>query len=377
MGLLDNIAGFLYSINKSRNKDAVSSIFEGCHHRQYHPVDTNSGTTIATTKSSSLFVWYYCCILSISYVGALYVLVPPKIRKLNRDHPSQIQFRSLASLIVCAVAIATYPYLFCELQQQSTTGDYDDSTHMKPTFSIQRIMFQPTMIVPVLVHTISLYIGPIVASLFRVHELRKLMILRGGQQSVGSYPVEVFRQLIQPDLHSFLTPETNNEFWRNMRNFVVAPLTEEIIFRGCMIPPLLACTTLSVIQVTFIAPLFFGFAHVHHAITRLSNGEKLPSVILITVFQFVYTTLFGSYASYAFIRTGSVLAVTVSHAFCNWMGLPDLSFVQIRHPMYQYRIILLASFLVGVFTFKWFLKSDRLLPLPPVLTEMIGGVTAD
>jgi prenyl protein peptidase len=370
MGLLDTIAGFLYSFNKPKNK-YVMSVFEGCRHRQYH-VDADNDETTTTTTTMGLFVWYYCCMLSISYVGALYILVPQKVRKLHRDHPSQIQFRSLASLIVCAIAVGTYPYLFCEQSTADESNNKIDSTSSPPPFSIRRIMFQPTMILPVLVHTISLYVGPIVASLFRVHEVRKLMILR-GQSPPGSYPVEIFRQLIQPDLHSFLTPETNGEFWRNVRNLIVAPVTEEIIFRGCMIPPLLACTQLSVIQVTFIAPLFFGFAHVHHAVTRLSNGEKLPNVILITMFQFVYTTLFGSYASYAFIRTGSVFAVSVSHAYCNWMGLPDLSFVQIRHPMYQYRIILLASFLVGVFTFKWLLKSDRLLPLPPVLKEMMTG----
>jgi prenyl protein peptidase len=283
----------------------------------------------------------------------------------------------LASLIVCAVAIFSYPYLFCQQQQQQNQHD-DESKVIDPDatpphlFSIQRIMFQPTMVLPVLIHTMSLYIGPIVASLFRVHEVRKLALLRQvpGANTVGSYPAEVFRQLIQPDLHSLLTPETTAELWRNVRNFVVAPLTEEIVFRGCMVPPLLS-SGLSVLQVTFVAPLFFGIAHVHHAATRLSNGERLPSVVLVTLFQFVYTSLFGSYASYVFIRTGSVLAVTVSHAYCNWMGLPDLSFVQIRHPMYQYRIILLASFLVGVFTFKWLLKTDRLLPLPPELKGMI------
>jgi prenyl protein peptidase len=215
----------------------------------------------------------------------------------------------------------------------------------------------------------ALYIGPIVASLFRVYEIRELKLSQN--QAAESYPVEVFRQLIQPDLYSFLTPDSKDEFWKNVRNYVVAPWTEEIVFRGCMIPPLLA-SGMSVLQVSLLAPLFFGVAHVHHAITRLSKGERVSSVILITIFQFLYTCLFGTYAAYAFIRTASVSAVMVSHAYCNFMGLPDLTFVRIQHPMYKYRIVILTSFLTGAFTFKWFFRSDRLLPLPSELVDMLG-----
>ena len=272
----------------------------------------------------------------------------------------------MASIFVCLVALGTYPYLFC--QQPGANDDERDNQPSKATFSLQHIMFHTTFIANVLAHTMTLYFGPVVASLLRVHEIRKLSIQQG--KPVGNYPSEVFRQLLQPDLHSFLTPDSEDEFWRNIRNYIVAPWTEEVIFRGCMIPPLLA-SGMTVLQVTLVAPLFFGIAHIHHAATRLSQGEHLASVIFVTAFQFLYTSLFGSYAAYAFIRTGCVLAVTVSHAYCNWMGLPDLSFVQIRHPMYRYRIVLLASFLIGVFTFKWFLKSDQLLPLPSKLPQAI------
>ena len=47
----------------------------------------------------------------------------------------------------------------------------------------------------------------------------------------------------------------------------------------------------------------------------------LPA-LLRTLFQFAYTTLFGWYANFVFVRTGSLPAVVLAHAFCNWMGLP-------------------------------------------------------
>jgi prenyl protein peptidase len=299
----------------------------------------------------------YCFSLALAYVGSLYLLVPSRIRRLDRSDHVQIQYRCIALMVVCLGAIGSYPFIFCDAAESLA----DDNPAL---FFFDRVIRQPNRIPGVLLHTIVLYIGPIMASLLRVYEIRKRSLLQGRAQ--GSYPAEVVRRMVTPTIHSFLTPDSRDEFWNNIRNLVVAPWTEEIIFRGCMVPPLLAAG-MSPPQASLVAPLFFGIAHVHHAAVRVSKGEGLPAVVLVTVFQFLYTSLFGSYASYAFIRTGSVVAVTACHAYCNWMGLPDLSFVQIHHPMYKYRIVLLASYLAGVFAFKWFFTNDWLLPLPPEL----------
>ena len=342
-------SGFIWSFFSKGSANLPSSKFEACRHKFFD-----------STKTA----YVYCGVLAIAYVGALYILVPSRIRKLHRDDHTQIQYRIMASLVVCAAAICSYPYLFCQKTDDQTTINPSENL-----FSLQQIMFQPSFVLSVLAHVVALYIGPIMAGMLRVYKNRQFLQQRG--ETVGSYPSEVFRQLIQPDLHSFLTPDSKDEFWKNIRNYIVAPWTEEVIFRGCMVPPLLA-SGVSVWQVCLTAPLFFGVAHVHHAITRLSTGiERSATILFMTLFQFLYTTLFGMYASCAFVRTGSIWAVTVSHAYCNWMGLPDLSFCQFRHPMYQYRIVLLTSFLVGVFAFKWYLKSDHLLPLPPLLPQML------
>jgi prenyl protein peptidase len=44
--------------------------------------------------------------------------------------------------------------------------------------------------------------------------------------------------------------------------------------------------------------------------------------LLRSLFQLTYTTLFGGYATFVFMRTGSLLSVVLLHTFCNWMGLP-------------------------------------------------------
>lgn len=44
--------------------------------------------------------------------------------------------------------------------------------------------------------------------------------------------------------------------------------------------------------------------------------------VLRSLLQFTYTTLFGGYATFLFLRTGSLLSVILVHAFCNWIGFP-------------------------------------------------------
>ena len=325
--------------------------FEPCVHRE---CDVNTAIL-------------YCCLLAVAFVGSLYVLVPSAIRKLPRDHPTHIQFRSLACLIVCAGAIFSYPYFFC--------GDIIDVTiepdnqHSRALFSVERIMLFPSLshrqmrgIFGILLHTCIIYTGPCFASLFRIYEIKKRSVMQGKKQTMF--------EVIQSFLSDML-PDSKQQFWIAMRNYFIAPLTEEIIFRGCMVPPLLA-SGISTLTVSLVAPLFFGIAHFHHAVTRISNGERPRSVMLMTTFQFLYTSLFGSYASYAFIRAGSVLALTLSHSYCNWMGLPDLSFVtNSYHPLYQYRMAILPSYIIGICTFWHMFQSNLLLPLPPELPGLI------
>lgn len=40
------------------------------------------------------------------------------------------------------------------------------------------------------------------------------------------------------------------------------------------------------------------------------------------LFQFTYTSLFGFFATFVFLRTGNVISITLAHTFCNWLGLP-------------------------------------------------------
>lgn len=95
-------------------------------------------------------------------------------------------------------------------------------------------------------------------------------------------------------------------------------------------------------------------AHAHHAVEVFTKGGKTSQAavqaivgarkfvpdVTDPVFQLSYTTLFGWYASYLFLRTGSIVPPLLAHGFCNYMGIylpghairhyPDLAFRECR-----------------------------------------------
>ncbi|KIV99924.1 hypothetical protein, variant 2 [Verruconis gallopava] len=113
--------------------------------------------------------------------------------------------------------------------------------------------------------------------------------------------------------------------WTGWRNLVAGPVTEEIVFRSLLVP-LHILAKVAPKNIVFITPLYFGIAHIHHLYEfRLTHPEVpvLPAV-LRTVVQFTYTSLFGFFATFVYLRTGSVYTAIAAHMFCNWMGLPRI-----------------------------------------------------
>ncbi|KAJ4749316.1 CAAX prenyl protease 2 [Rhynchospora pubera] len=106
------------------------------------------------------------------------------------------------------------------------------------------------------------------------------------------------------------------------RNYFVAPITEEVVFRACMIP-LLLCAGFSTTLIIFLCPMFFSLAHLNHFIELYYQGRhSFSRALLVVGFQLCYTVVFGWYAAFLFIRTGTLIAPIVAHIFCNYMGLP-------------------------------------------------------
>ncbi|KAF2755513.1 hypothetical protein EJ05DRAFT_104430 [Pseudovirgaria hyperparasitica] len=111
--------------------------------------------------------------------------------------------------------------------------------------------------------------------------------------------------------------------WVGCRNYIAGPVSEELIWRSLIIP-LHLLGHITPLRTVFLTPLYFGIAHVHHYYEfRLTNpGVPALPALARSLFQFAYTSLFGFYAAFVFLRTRSLLGLILAHSFCNWMGLP-------------------------------------------------------
>lgn len=95
-----------------------------------------------------------------------------------------------------------------------------------------------------------------------------------------------------------------------------------------------------------IAPLLFGIPHFHHLHEHLRQGMKRSVAIQMSCIQFTYTTVFGIYSAYLFLRTGHFVAPFIAHAFCNHMGLPDIQ--EVFNQTEERKKLLIKLFIVGL-----------------------------
>jgi len=114
---------------------------------------------------------------------------------------------------------------------------------------------------------------------------------------------------------------------KGLRNYVIAPLTEEVVFRSCI----LGVYRLARARFAWMVgggPIFFGVAHLHHAYELYVQGGRtraaLRRAIFISFFQLAYTSLFGTFTGALLLRTHSLSPAFSAHAFCNVMGVPSI-----------------------------------------------------
>lgn len=298
------------------------------------------------------YAFTYCLFASSIFVGSLYACVPSRIRRLDRNDPRQIRWRAAASCTASLVVSVLYPYFVCEPL----------FFHLSGSKSLPELMkYEASACCTVILHTTLLYVGPIIrnAALVYAH----LPHGRTGKPSIA----QQLRDFLSLYLKIFLEPTLSTfrnggpEAWRVWRNLILAPISEEIVFRGCIVSALSASAAASIqsdsysmskSRVVALAPLFFGVAHFHHAILSVRSGQRPVIVGLQTMFQFTYTSLFGSYASYVFLQTRSLSAVVLCHSYCNAMGLPDLSFIwQESSPLHTARWWITGAHIIGLLSF--------------------------
>ncbi|CCA73790.1 related to CAAX prenyl protease 2 [Serendipita indica DSM 11827] len=140
--------------------------------------------------------------------------------------------------------------------------------------------------------------------------------------------------------------------WIGFRNIIAAPITEEIVYRSCIVG-IMKLSGASTSSMIFLSPLWFGAAHLHHGWDLYNRFGKTRSALkraaMSVAFQQLYTSIFGWFEAFLLLRTGSTWPCIFAHAFCNLYGVP-LPMDGIRdHP--KRKIDILGAYLLGAVSF--------------------------
>lgn len=286
---------------------------------QSPPIHAPASLTHTDTYSQVLY--------TLLYVIPFYL--SPKTRPsptLSRDAPHVIRARIASVTLTCAAAsLVTLAVL-------TRAGDHG----LGLGAALHALGYWPLGLpeaLRALLLTALLFLGPLFESLVVEGGWRDWLTLEPVKEvwreitawrnivAVGLRPLTHHAPLLS--LHSqvsiYTTSLANHDPPRNQQG----PLTEEVLFRSASVPLMvLAHTPLT--RTIFVSPLVFGLAHAHHLYEfRVTHpGVPLVAALLRSLFQLGYTTLFGAYATFVFLRSGSLLAVFGVHVLCNCMGLP-------------------------------------------------------
>uniref|UniRef100_H3GXG3 intramembrane prenyl-peptidase Rce1 n=1 Tax=Phytophthora ramorum TaxID=164328 RepID=H3GXG3_PHYRM len=266
-----------------------------------------------------------CSCMAAAYVGVLYTL-PHAIRRLPRDHPTHILARFLLICIFCAIC----PFVLAVFY------DHDEaSMSFAQWLGIRWEGLVQAIVIP-LFTTAVLFSGSLLANALRLLNVSKQFHSNGLWFAVKN---------------SALYYSITRDRLPSLRTYVLGPLTEEFVFRSCMVP-LLVCAQFTVKQIVLGSPLMFGAAHLHHFMEYVRHGRS-PKDAALTV---------GHFAS-----------IFLVHVFCNVMGFPDLSFFNPESSLHPFRLVLLGAYFFGIYGF-----SLLLMPLtePSIYSSEMWNVTA-
>ncbi|KAL1871590.1 hypothetical protein VTK73DRAFT_1980 [Phialemonium thermophilum] len=240
-----------------------------------------------TTTTAFLLLGAYALVYFLPFYLSKATRPSPE---LSRDAPSAIRSRIRSVLISCSLCcLCTY----CILVRDAHSS-VSEALHLMGLWPLSLYDSARATLL-----TAGLFAGPLFAYFF----------VQGGAREWMN--LEPLRELW--------------EEWTTWRNIIAGPVTEEILFRSASVPLVLIARA-PVNEVVFLSPVIFGLAHFHHFYEfRISNpGVPVIAALFRSLFQLAFTTVFGAYATFVFLRTGSLLAVCVVHAFCNSMGLPQI-----------------------------------------------------
>lgn len=309
-------------------------------------------TTSATESDPDpvrLAIWKACLYslaLTFIYVGVLYIKRSTRpSADVKRDDPSVVKARLTVISIASAVSVLVLVPAVLLLEGVYSTwseawaslrifwgwklGQGGDGPLLLDIVGLLALLALDVL--KALLLTSVLFIGPLLDFLYFAYQEKSY--------TLGYGPTYATLRTVTRDVKAGLSDIYG------IRNYVVGPLTEELVFRAGVLALFLA-SPVSESFLVFATPLFFGVGHLHHAWELVVDDVDYPPryIVFRTLFQFAFTTIFGWYAAFLFLRFGSVWPCAAVHVYCNALGPP--SFGHVGKNMAQtwvYRALLVAG----------------------------------
>jgi len=248
--------------------------------------------------------------VATAYVASLYALVPARVRALPRNDARHVRARAAAVVLSTGAALGAVRALVGPDAWRLTGVAAPTARWWDAVVGVGAP----------LAAVATLLAGPLV------------------QAAAGRTPLE------------FAGLDSEEDRWVTARNLVVAPVSEELVFRGAVVA-LLASSGASRAALVWGSPLFFGVAHVHHLYGSLRAGVPLAPALARTAFQAAYTTLFGSLEVELMLRARSVWGAAAVHALCNLVGFPRFDLLLHTRARDPASVLVLAAYVAGAAAF--------------------------
>lgn len=251
--------------------------------------------------------------VSISYVAAIHMWSQPIGQfQARRDDPRVIKSRMRRVGLITSINLLLVPWL-------------------QSTFSAREITFMDAFlalgIIPAGYKSDTFYFDVSNFVYDIVRALKLVCILYSGPLLDN-----VLYYLLVPDVavtEAFQDLKAELCSIWGLRNYVFGPATEELFYTCMLVNNFLLTSTDPVTYkaILLLPPLFFGLAHLHHAWEMSTVGiYSNVQIAITTLIQMTYTTLFGVFTNFVYLRTGqNFWCCFAIHAFANYMGLPKMS----------------------------------------------------
>ena len=139
---------------------------------------------------------------------------------------------------------------------------------------------------------------------------------------------------------------------KTFKDFFVAPVYQEVVFRGVMVSALLGAgfspfaAVLISGSVSALAPL------ADLGDMRLVKKEKAAQILAALAAECVFQGLTGAFTARLLVATGSLYGPITARCFLSFMGQPDLGYLTSpTHYAYKYKIYVGLVYLVGIIGF--------------------------